>query len=71
VNSRNRDVRRIHNRLRRYCACSRKGRRQSHSIRGSVKDPDFFESRQPPAGTETIAACGLLKHERRDVKIEL
>ena len=60
MNSCDRDVRRIHDRLGRNCTCLCKSLGQSHSIRGGVKDRDCFEGRQSSARTERITACGLL-----------
>jgi hypothetical protein len=60
VNSCNRDVRRIHNRLRRNRTCLCKSLSQSHSISCGVKDRDCSEGRQPPVRTERITARGLL-----------
>ncbi len=71
MNSCNRNVRRIHDRLGRNYTCLCKSLGQLHSIRGGIKDRDCFEGREPPARTARITACGLLDNQRRYVEVEL
>ena len=70
VNSCNRGVRRIHNRLR-HCTCSHERLGQSHCLRCGVKDLEYLQGCQPLLRPATITARCVLDNRRRHVKIEL